>query len=124
MPHGDVKRLLMSFAASALTPPLPELRLFRRIENDTISFHVKSICPRKLTLHIFTSSWCVCCVWSNVELLVLFDMRCGGRRRRPGWFSRVGQFTQIGHILGGGGGHFCGRVARLATSQDLVHLPP
>ena len=24
----------------------------------------------------------------------------------------------------GGGGHFCGRVARLVTSQDLLHLPP
>ena len=31
-------------------------------------------------------------------------------RKLPG-FSRFGQFTQIGHIPGGGGGHFCGRVA-------------
>ena len=35
--------------------------------------------------------------------------------------SRFGQFTRIGHIPGGGG-HFCGRVARLATGQGLLHL--
>jgi hypothetical protein len=38
------------------------------------------------------------------------------------WFSRFCQFTRIGHIPGGGG-HFCGRVARLATSQGLLDLP-
>ena len=31
-------------------------------------------------------------------------------------------FTRIGHIAGEGGGHFCERVARLATIQGLEHL--
>ena len=37
------------------------------------------------------------------------------------WFSHFGQFTLIGHIPVGGG-HFCGRVARLATSQGLLDV--
>ena len=37
--------------------------------------------------------------------------------------SRDGQFTRIGHILGGGG-HFCWRAARLHTRQRLLLLPP
>ena len=34
---------------------------------------------------------------------------------------RFGQFSRIGHILGGGG-HFCGRVAQLATRQGLLDV--
>jgi len=37
--------------------------------------------------------------------------------------SDKGQFTRIGDIPGGGG-HFCGRLARFATSQGLLHLFP
>ena len=43
------------------------------------------------------------------------------KNRRLRWFSDKGQFTRIGHIPGGVG-HFCGRVARLATRQGLLHL--
>ena len=49
----------------------------------------------------------------------------GRRAPRSQRSSHSGQFTQRGHIpahSGGGGGHFCGRVARLATSQGLLHL--
>jgi len=40
-----------------------------------------------------------------------------------GWFSRCGQFTHELATFRGGGGHFCGRVARLATRQRLLHFP-
>ena len=43
------------------------------------------------------------------------------KNRQLRWFSHAGQFTQFLSIPRGGG-RFGGRVARLATSQGLLHL--
>ena len=61
---------------------------------------------------------------SHVAILVLGQLesevrersdRSARHNRKLRWFSRCGPFTRIG----GGGGHFCGRVARLATSCNF-----
>ena len=44
------------------------------------------------------------------------------RYNAGGRFSRFRHSTRISHIPGGGG-HFCRRVARLATKQGLLDVP-
>ena len=75
---------------------------------DRVRQHRRFILQHSATLKVTTDAW----AWH--------PDRSAPSLQKLRWFSHSGQFTRSG----GGGCHFGGRVARLATSKGLLHLSP